>query len=306
MCCFTGQVEYVADTKIFARLTGTGSQFLVYEMSYKSQQPTAMILPLPTELPSREESVKFIALDGYRDFFADLAAAFPAAQRSGGIACAESVTVDTAVDLKVHEVGDFIASFVPTLDDFVRLDSQFVIPKSTWDRLPEYVDYGFAVFQLKELAGRPHPMAFEFTSRWKDRIFFPTVHIHDGEVRATEAFDHMLFLQHAGFDSVVGSYIDSYAKDRATGFVRSKDVAAKHCSVGKSQSILEPSLLLHRLDLMDNLPNKDQVFAIAGDPIKPSLNLRPLLRLLPWGIGVAAFAWFIRRRMRVRHSEVAS
>src|SRR5690606_16069404 len=108
--------------------------------------------------------------------------------------------------LAVHEVGDFVASFVPTLADFRRLDPQFVIPQESWDKIPEYSDYGFAVFQLKSLVGNPHPMAFEFTTRWPDRIFFPTVHIHDGEVHDREEFDHTLYLQHPEFDRVVGTY----------------------------------------------------------------------------------------------------
>lgn len=299
MCCFTGVVEQVADTKIFARITGTGSQFLVYEMSYKAQQPTAMVLPLPTELPVRDQSIRFIALDSYRNFFADLASAFPSVNR-GGIGCSESKTVAEGVALKVHEVGDFIASFVPSIDDFARLDPQFAIPKSTWVKIPQYADYGFAVFQLKSLSGRPHPMAFEFQSRWKDRVFFPTVHIHDGEVHPREQFDHMLFLQHAGFDSVVSSYVEPFTTDRATGFVRSKEAANKFSNVSGSQGILEPNLLLHRMDLDGLLPNEDYEFAIKGDPVTPRMNLRPLFRAIPWGIGLAAFAWFIRRRIRIR------
>jgi hypothetical protein len=273
-------------------------------MSYKAQQPTAMILPLPTELKAREDSIKFIALDGYQDFFDDLASGFPAVQQLS-IGCAEngSKSVRAADDLQVYEVGEFVASFVPTLDDFSRLDSQFVIPNSTWAKLPQYLDYGFAVFQLKALSGKPHPMAFEFASRWNDQVFFPTVHIHDGEVHEQDHFDHRLYLQHAGFDSVVGSYVEPFRRDRATGFVRSKDPAMKFCNVGNAQGILVPDLLLHRLDLSGMLPNEDQLIAVAGDPTKPSLNLRPLFGLLPWGLGFAAFAWFIRRRMRIRRNR---
>ena len=303
MCCFSSAVELVADTKIFARLTESGSQFLVYEMTYEARQPTAMILPLPTELPARENSVTFIALDGYRNFFVDLASAFPS---GGGLACGGGMHVNSAIDLQVHDVGDFIASFVPTISDFARLDPRFAIPQSTWEKIPGYSDYGFAVFQLKELAGRPHPMAFEFKTRWNDRVFFPTVHIHDGEVHTHEDFDHMLFLQHAGFDSVVGSYVHAYAKDRTTGLIRSKHAARKFSSINQAQGILEPSLLLHRLDLEGSLPNEDQVFTIAGDPTKPRLNLRPLYGLLPWGLVLAAFAWFINRRRRIRRNRIDS
>ncbi len=39
--------------------------------------------------------------------------------------------------LSVQQVGDYIASFVPTMADFSRLDPQFLIPKETWDKIPE-------------------------------------------------------------------------------------------------------------------------------------------------------------------------
>ncbi len=304
MCCFSGVVDLVANTKIFARLSGASSQFLAYEMTYKAKQPTAMILPIPTEIPARETTVRFIALDGYREFFKDLASYFPVV---GGfsIGCGSSSkeAVAPADYLQVHEVGDFVASFVPTLDDFDRLDPQFVIPRSTWEKVPQYADFGFAVFQLKSLEGKPHPMAFEFKSRWNDRVFFPTVHIHDGEVHKEEQFDHELYLQHAGLDSSVGSYVGPFWYDRVTRLVRSK-TSIRGFHADKAQGILSPNLLIHRMDLRGALPNNDQLLPVRGDPLKPSMNLRPLWSLLwgltPWAVALFAASWFIRRRMRLR------
>ena len=40
-----------------------------------------------------------------------------------------------------------------------------------------------------------HPMAFEFPRRAPAALFFPTVHIHDGEVHETAMFDHRLYCQ---------------------------------------------------------------------------------------------------------------
>src|SRR5262249_58819336 len=64
-----------------------------------------------------------------------------------------------------------------------------------WDALPAYKDHGFAVFKLKKGAKTIHPMAFEFPRRDPKRLFFPTVHIHDGAVHPTAKFDHSLYLQ---------------------------------------------------------------------------------------------------------------
>ena len=69
MCMFSLPVLSVGDTQIFARFSGTGTQFLAYQMTYESEQETAMILPLPVSQPSKEDSVKFINLEEYSGFF---------------------------------------------------------------------------------------------------------------------------------------------------------------------------------------------------------------------------------------------
>ena len=150
MCCFVGKVE-VFDTNLFARLTGRGTQFLVYQMRYQADQPTAMILPLPIALPAREESIRWLDLKGYPEFFTHLSAKFPERQPlSIGCSKSEMAAVGKSA-LAVHEVGDFVASFVPTLADFDRLDPRFTLPKSVWTQFPQCHDYGFAVVQLAKL-----------------------------------------------------------------------------------------------------------------------------------------------------------
>lgn len=295
MCCFARAIQSVTDTMIFARINGNGGQYLAYQMKYKSAEPNAMILPLPVALPAAEDDVRFIDLSEYDDIFEDLSSAFPYVPPRQ-LGCAMLPTAAVANDaLLVHKVGNFIASFVPTMDDFSRLDEQFVIPTETWQKIPHYRDYGFAVFQLKELAGKPHPMAFEFKTRLND-IFFPTVHIHDGQVHSHEDFDHSLFLQHAGFDSIAGRYQGPRRPDRYTGIVRSKDVAGKYCNIEKAQGILAADLLLHRIDLNGKLENRDMTYHSAGSPLVPHFSAAKLLRYWPWAIPALAAAWLLNRR----------
>lgn len=45
MCCFSGKVDQVKNTRIFARLGEGGSQFLIYEMDVSARQDVAMVLP---------------------------------------------------------------------------------------------------------------------------------------------------------------------------------------------------------------------------------------------------------------------
>ena len=307
MCCFAQSVLNVIDTKIFARFVSPAVQVLAYEMKYESAVPNAMILPLPTDTTKGESAVRFVSLEDFDNFFDQLNRGFPRIPRMS-IGCSDSkmITASRAGAIQVHEVGDYIASFVPSLSDFDRLDPRFVIPTETWNLIPQYNDYGFAVFQLKQLAGKPHPMALEFASRWKDRVFFPTVHIHDGEVHAVEAFDHMLYMQHAQFDSVVGGYIDSDVPDPSTGFVRSKQVAGGFADVDKSSGLIAGDLLVHRKEMRGLLANEDQILTIAGDPLVPRFNINHFKWLAPWGIGAAACAWFFARRGRLKRSTVAT
>jgi hypothetical protein len=198
MCCFSREVERVADTNIFARPTRDGRQVVVYSMTIKAAQELAMILPIPTPKASKEDAVSFINLEKYPNFFEEMKAGFP--EPPPPRAKSDAPTPKLALPepkLKVVEVGSFVASFVPTVKDFSRLDEQFRLPAGTWDKLPAYKEYGFAVFKLKKGEQKVHPMAFEFPRADTRKLFFPTVHIHDGKVHDRADFDHALYCQGA-------------------------------------------------------------------------------------------------------------
>ncbi|TWU01327.1 hypothetical protein [Stieleria varia] len=303
MCCFAGPVKSVTDTNLFARLSGNGTQLLAYQMKFETEKENAMILPLPVATPAREDSLQFISLKEYDSLFDDMDRAFPVIKppsRGYGVPLSAAAS---AIDspLVVHDVGDFVASFVPTMNDFGRLDPRFVIPKSSWDKIPQYADYGFAVFQLKDLKGKPHPMAFEFETRMKNEIFFPTVHIHDGEVHRREHFDHTLYLQNAEFDKVVGKYVNHRVKDSATGFVRSKDIARRFCEVEKAAGLVDGNLLLHRIEMRGTMENKDVIAPVAAAHGKtPGFRFGHLLSITPALLGMCGLGWIINRRNRLR------
>jgi len=197
MCCFSGHVERVSNTNIFARSIENGRQLLVYSMTIATNREVAMILPLPVPANSAEDAVKFIDLKDYPDFFMDMKLGFPEpVLRSAPAESTKSAPTPAAPPpLQVVEVGAFEASFVPTVKDFSRLDARFRLPDNTWEKLPAYKDYGFAVFKLKLNATTIHPMAFEFPRADATKVFFPTVHIHDGQVHDKADFDHALYCQ---------------------------------------------------------------------------------------------------------------
>ena len=199
MCCFSKPVDAVADTNIFARESKGGGQFLAYSMTFKAGEDLAMILPIPTPKASAEDAVTFISLQKYAGFFDDMRKGFPVPPPRGPDK--DDSKGPKPGGLTVVEVGDFIASFVPAIKDFARLDEKFRLPDGVWDKLPQYKDFGFAVFKLKKPEkgqSKVHPMAFEFPRADKKVLFFPTVHIHDGKVNAKAGFDHSLFCQVSG------------------------------------------------------------------------------------------------------------
>ena len=236
MCIFSGAVERVSNTRIFARTIGRGPayQVIVYQMKMSADEPMAMILPIPIHRGTREGDVKFINLKAHADFFERMEELFPKLQTKGLMrGGARNMSFGADSILEVHEVGDYEASFVPTIADFSRLDTRFRLPENTWDKIPAYADYGFAVFKLNQevqtaavaasgfqmpqpigvtnparrgMVRRTgpvhrgdnkefHPMAFSFPTRIENGVFFPTVHIHDGQVHKTENFDHTLYMQ---------------------------------------------------------------------------------------------------------------
>jgi hypothetical protein len=188
MCCFSGIVEKVDATSIFARMLDREEQLLVYEMRLSAKHDVAMILPIPVKAGCGEDAVRFHSFEEYPELFEDLESPFRPLPKT------RSAMLGT---LKVQTVGAFVASFIPSLADFERVDPRFRIPPGTLELMPEYQDWGFAVFQLAATKGTSmvHPMAFQFPTRDPARLFFPTIHIHDGTYSERARFAHRFFAQ---------------------------------------------------------------------------------------------------------------
>jgi hypothetical protein len=245
MCCFSRPVDRVADTNIFARSSKEGRQFVVYSMRLSAKEDLAMILPIPAKQPAKEDAVKFINLEKYPKLFSDLRRMFPvveAAPTRGAKTAAEPAKPKLAV----VEVGSFEASFVPALKDFARLDERFKLPTDVWKKIGTYDDFGFVVFKLKKGDSKVHPMAFEFPRVDAKKIFFPTVHIHDGKVHTYAKFDHALYLQLTG-DETPGMF----------DWEESPQHAAEHVQCTKTEGIVVPDAHVYRRQLRGRFKNED-------------------------------------------------
>ena len=88
-------------------------------------------------------------------------------------------------------------------------------------------------------------MAFEFPRADPTKLFFPTVHIHDGEVHAKAAFDHMLFCQ----TTTTNAPMDwEESPQPAELFMKNLD---------KSQGLVDPKGHCYRKIMKGLLDNKD-------------------------------------------------
>jgi hypothetical protein len=246
MCCFSKPVEHVEQTRIFARRVAPGRQALAYQMKLKANQPVAMILPIPVPANSPDDAVRFISLEGYPTLFADLAHAFPPPPPGGPVgAFGPRSRSAPPPPLVVHSVGAFVASFVPSQADFTRLDPRFRVPAGTIDRVPEYRDWGFAVFQLAFAANtlaEVHPMAFEFPTRYPDKLFFPTVHVHDGALHPYAGFAHTLYAQ--GVQPSGGTWLTVSS-------------VGGRVDVQRSAGLVDGNSPISRLSMFGTLPNQD-------------------------------------------------
>lgn len=245
MCCFSRPVAFVGSTRIFARFLDGSDQCLVYEMKIKAAEELAMILPIPVARGTAEDGVKFIDLSGYRDFFQDLEEAF-AAPVPATLSFSRSKVAGPKPQLVVNRVGAFDASFVPGIADFSRLDARFRLDEGVWKSLPQYKDYGFAVFKLRAGGQHVHPMAFRFPTAMQGRLFFPTVHIHDGKVHEHEEFDHTLYAQ-AWRNAVISG----------TEWDESEKSAGQFVDDAKSAGLVWPGGHLYRRSIVGRAKNED-------------------------------------------------
>ena len=251
MCCFSGTVKSVSATSIFARMGANGRQSLVYSMTVDMAKPLAMVLPVPIKNGSDEKAVHFINLENYPHFFSDLEAGCPEPQPGNTEVASTSAAPLSVQPLAVVQVGNFEASFVPSVRDLNRLDARFQLPPELFEKMPEYRQFGFAVFKLKPGAQTVHPMAFKFSSSLGGQLFFPTVHIHDGQVHARAKFDHVLYCQAA---VTAPLKLSSW---------RESDKTARHfMDIKKSAGLVLTDEHCYKLEMHGLLANKDTVLGV--------------------------------------------
>ena len=170
-----------------------------------------MVLPVPVRPGGGDRGLRFIDLSHRPTMFDDLAGLF----EDTDVAHARDLVARER--LAVFKVGSFIATYVPTLADFTRVDRRFHLPRVLFASVPAYQEWAFAVFQLAPGATSVHPMGIRFATREPERMYVPTVHLHDGRWRDEALFDHTLYYQHPDVRELGGAF----GNDRVSGVLPS-------------------------------------------------------------------------------------
>ena len=95
-------------------------------------------------------------------------------------------------------------------------------------------------------------MAFTFPSAMRDRIFFPTVHIHDGKVHRDAEFDHMLYCQTAGENIFVRRWDES------------NSLASQFTHPNKAHGLIKSDQHVYRNSMSDMFKNQDIIIGAVS------------------------------------------
>jgi len=108
-----------------------------------------------------------------------------------------------------------------------------------------YKNYGFAVFKLKKGESKVHPMALSSRAANDKQLFFPTVHIHDGQVHDKAGFDHELYCQPEG--------------KLMMGWTASQKPAGMFMKAEQSQGLIDARMHCYKKGLHGSLKNEDTI-----------------------------------------------
>ena len=89
-------------------------------------------------------------------------------------------------------------------------------------------------------------MAFEFPRAEPKRLFFPTVHIHDGKVHATAVFDHSLYCQSREGEEL-----------RLLEWAESGSLASEFMKTDKTAGIVDPARHIYLHEISGEKKNED-------------------------------------------------
>jgi hypothetical protein len=126
MCLFTGVVNSVSNTRIFAAPVGSQLQLIVYQNEVSVSQNVAMVLPFPFYADQMEQKmeIQLINMTQYTDFFKDCDKELPksSSPRGTGIFFGGGFGSAASNNLEIKQVGSYDISVAYSLDQLGKLN----------------------------------------------------------------------------------------------------------------------------------------------------------------------------------------
>ncbi|MCC6750577.1 MAG: hypothetical protein IT371_23145 [Deltaproteobacteria bacterium] len=260
MPCFTRPVAAVGQTQLYARAADDGGQLLAISATVAAREDLALLVPLPTPAGTAADAVRFLDLQSYPTFFDELGLGFTALPRAASAAPPRALRGTP----RAHAIAPLELSVAPDLASLARLDARFAPSPRLLARLAEYADFAFAVLRLTSWGGllahfrRPQarlvlPVALHFPRRWSDRLYFPTLAVHDGDDASEPELDHLCYCQP-----------DERTEPHLARWERSAHAASSFVDPGRAQGLVDGRAPCHRLTLRGPRGNQDLV---VGPPL---------------------------------------
>lgn len=197
----------VAKTKILAMLSKDRQrQLIVYSNEVQTNiKNNVMILPVPNKDGNSDKSIKFVDLSSYPNIFDDCRSSFA----SPMFLSTNSVSFSLSRSIAIVDVGSYQASIVPSIDEFVFLNSLFKIPENVIEILKKYYakNFSFIVCKLREGEVKYHPFAYYHELLRHNTLFIPTRHHHPHSIGGTHVeeaisdWDHAFYAANVTNDS---------------------------------------------------------------------------------------------------------
>lgn len=203
MCIFTGPVDTVTNTKIFATMLGgesAGTQFTCYNnvVELKNANPVAMVIGLPN--PTGEpDKINMFDMSPYPEFFDKLQSLFHApvvyrGMKGPGLSMKNS----PPKVLPVLKCGPYSYSVAPTFADLKRIDwTRFEMSPDVEKLLEsQYANngFGFLVCLCSETGSYP-TIGVTHPALANGELFLPTMHEHAGGADGSTVadWDHTIY-----------------------------------------------------------------------------------------------------------------
>jgi hypothetical protein len=192
MCIILSQVDKVSNTKIYVSPDKENKrQLTIYSNEVATRTKNAMILPVPNP-----ESIELVDLSKYPKFFEDCENCFYNLLTYSTRSFMAERAYASASLLPVVQVGSYLASIVPSFDDFMRIDrSIFDVNNDLIPLLAKHYQtgFGFIICLLDEGKHMYHPFAYTHKLKENNRLFIPTRHYHPGEANQYADWDHVIY-----------------------------------------------------------------------------------------------------------------